>query len=417
VAEWQRQHVSDSTSASGTSPQRTPWLSSPLEVFLVALRLGVTSFGGPIAHIGYFRAEYVDRRRWVDEHTFADLVGLCQFLPGPASSQLGIAIGIQRRGLVGGVLAWLGFTLPSAVLLVLFAYGVDDIGSSADGWVHGLKVVAVAVVALAVWSMARSLAWDLPRGAIAVAGAAVMLAWDAAAAQILVIAAGGLVGWVLFRRTPPPPKLDLVVPVSRRASAIALVMFVGLLAVLPIAKATTDDQSVAMADTFYRSGSLVFGGGHVVLPLLEKGVVDPGWLPEEDFLAGYGAAQAVPGPLFTFSAYLGAAVEPEPNGVPGASLALVAIFVPAFLLIMGVLPLWEAIRTRPVARAVMRGVNAAVVGILLAALWRPVVTSAVDDGFDVALALAALAALAWLKLPPWMVVVLTAAGGALVAQL
>jgi chromate transporter len=265
--------------------------------------------------------------------------------------------------------------------------------------------------------MARSLAWDLPRGAIAVAGAAVMLAWDAAAAQILVIAAGGLVGWVLFRRTPPPPEFDLVVPVSRRASAIALVMFVGLLAVLPIAKATTDDQSVAMADTFYRSGSLVFGGGHVVLPLLEKGVVDPGWLPEEDFLAGYGAAQAVPGPLFTFSAYLGAAVEPEPNGVPGASLALVAIFVPAFLLIMGVLPLWEAIRTRPVARAVMRGVNAAVVGILLAALWRPVVTSAVDDGYDVALALAALAALAWLKLPPWMVVVLTAAGGALVAQL
>jgi chromate transporter len=391
--------------------------SSALEVFAVALRLGLTSFGGPIAHLGYFKDEYVDRRRWVDEPAYADLVALSQFLPGPASSKLGISIGILRRGLLGGLAAWLGFTLPSAILMVLFAYGAKQVGSSADGWIHGLKVVAVAVVGLAVWSMARSLAWDLRRGPIAIGAAAVMLAWSVAAAQVVVIVAGGVLGWRLLRSHKPPPKLELFVPITKRAAVVAWVLFFGILIALPIVRGATDNQAIAMGDSFYRAGSLVFGGGHVVLPLLQTGLVEPGWLSNEEFLAGYGAAQAVPGPLFTFAAYLGVVVDPEPNGFPGAGLALFAIFLPAFLLTIGVLPLWEVIRSRPSAQAALRGVNAAVVGILVAALWRPVITSAIDDGIDVVLALAAFAALAVWKLPPWLVVVLTAAGGALVAWL
>jgi chromate transporter len=386
-----------------------------LEVFMVALRLGLTSFGGPIAHIGYFRSEYVERRRWIDEPTYADLVAVSQFLPGPASSKLGMSIGMLRAGLPGGVAAWLGFTLPSAVLMVLFGYGADSVGSEADGWIHGLKVVAVAVVALAVWSMARSLAFDRQRGTIAIAAAVVMLSWDHAAAQVVVIVAGGLLGWFAFRSDAAVPKLDVKVTLGRRSAIVGWALFALLLVALPIARNNADSQELNIADGFYRSGSLVFGGGHVVLPLLESEVVDHGWVSKDKFLAGYGAAQANPGPLFAFSAYLGTVMEPEPNGVPGATLALVAIFLPAFLLTVGVMPLWGAMRERPWVQAALRGVNAAVVGILLAALYSPVFTSAIGKPSDLALALAAFGALAVWRLPPWLVVVLTAAGGAVVA--
>lgn len=388
-----------------------------LEVFLVALRLGLTSFGGPIAHLGYFRAEYVERRRWVDEAGYADLVAISQFLPGPASSQLGMSIGMLRRGVAGSIAAWLGFTLPSAVLLVLFAYGADTLGSSADGWIHGLKVVAVAVVALAVWSMARSLAWDRRRGPIAIVAAIIMLAWSIAAAQVFVIVGGALVGWWLLRDQRTLPRLTLAVSTRRRTGVACLALFFVLLIALPVARQFTDSEPVATGESFYRAGSLVFGGGHVVLPLLESSFVDSGWVSSEDFLAGYGAAQAVPGPLFTFGAYLGTVMEPEFNGVPGGAFALVMIFLPAFLLITGVLPFWGAIRSRPGAQAALRGVNAAVVGILLAALWRPVTTSAIDRPADVVLAGAAFMALAVWKVPPWLVVILTAAGGVLVTQM
>jgi chromate transporter len=404
------------TESAEPSPAGLPTRSrgTSLEVFLVATKLGLTSFGGPIAHLGYFRSEYVDRREWVDEPTFADLVALSQFLPGPASSKLGMSIGILRGGMLGGVAAWLGFTLPSAVLMVLFAYGEQHLGTEAAGWIHGLKVVAVAVVALAVWSMARSLAFDRPRGTIAVAAAVTMLAWPVAVAQVLVIAGGGFIGWWILRSTDAVPALSLKVPIGRRAAVISFAVFLALLVGLPLARHSTDSQPLNVADSFFRSGSLVFGGGHVVLPLLQAEVVPPGWVTNEQFLAGYGAAQAVPGPLFTFAAYLGAVMGPEPNGVPGAALALVAIFLPAFLMTVGVLPLWGAMRAHPGVQAILRGVNAAVVGILLAALYTPVATSAILKPMDFALALAAFAALAIWKLPPWLVVVLTAAGGALI---
>jgi chromate transporter len=395
---------------------------SLVEVFGVALRLGLTSFGGPIAHLGYFRTEYVERRKWLDEAAYADLVAVSQSLPGPSSSMLGMSIGTLRAGLRGGVAAWLGFTLPSAVMLVLFGYGADTVGSDADGWVHGLKVAAVAVVALAVWSMAKTLASDRARGTIAIAAAIVLLSWDSAAAQFVAIAAGGFVGWLGFRGASESREAAATsasgtgvrVPLGRRTVAVCGVLFVVLLAGLPIARHNVDSQAVNVADGFYRSGALVFGGGHIVLPLLESEVVDHGWLSEERFLAGYGAAQAVPGPLFTFGAYLGTTMEPEPNGVPGAALALVAIFLPGYLLMMGALPLWAAARSRPGVQAGLAGVNAAVVGILLAALYDPVGTSAIRKPTDLALALAAFGALALWKLPPWLVVVLAAVAGAVV---
>jgi chromate transporter len=388
---------------------------SLLEVFVVALRLGLTSFGGPIAHLGYFRSEYVERRRWLDEATYADLVAVSQSLPGPSSSMLGMSIGTLRAGLPGGIIAWLGFTLPSAVMLVLFAYGADYIGSDADDWLHGLKVVAVAVVALAVWSMAKSLASGRTRGTIAIAAAVLLLSWDHAAAQFAAVAAGGLVGWLALRDDAAvESRLHVRVPIGRRTTVVCGLLFVVLLAGLPLVRHNVDSQAVNVADGFYRSGALVFGGGHVVLPLLESEVVDHGWLSEEKFLAGYGAAQAVPGPLFTFAGYLGTVMEPEPNGVAGASLALVAIFLPGYLLMMGALPLWGALRMRPKVQAVLAGVNAAVVGILLAALYDPVATSAIGKPTDFALALAAFGALAVWKLPPWLVVVLTAVAGAVI---
>jgi chromate transporter len=384
------------------------------EVLRVAGRLGLTSFGGPIAHIGYFRHEYVERRRWVDEHTFTDLVAMSQFLPGPASSELGIAIGVLRAGLAGGIAAWIGFTLPSAIALVVFAFAAQDLGPEASGWLHGLKVVAVAVVALAVWSMARAMAFDRRRGAIALGATGIALVWTAAFSQVALIAVGGLVGWLVLRGGPMTPGSPIRVPIGRATAVTAGITFVLLLALLPLVRQLTDDHAIEILDSFYRTGALVFGGGHVVLPILEGEVVAAGWTSTETFLAGYGAAQAVPGPLFTFAAYLGAAMTPPPNGVGGAVLATVAIFLPGFLLTIAVLPSWAVLRQRSDLQAAVRGINAVVVGILLAALYDPLWTTAILRPIDAALALAALLALAVWRVPPWVVVVLTALGGALV---
>ena len=384
-----------------------------IEILLVALRLGLTSFGGPIAHIGYFRDEYVTRRHWLSEQRFAELVGLCQFLPGPASSQLGIAIGMGRAGYIGALAAWLGFTLPSAVALILFAYGVDALGGEATEWLHGLKIVAVAVVALALWGMGKALTPDKPTIAIAIIASAVLLFTDTAILQLAVIAGGAVLGLAFLRPgditpTPSPDKTGGV-----PSAAIALILFFALLLALPIASELINNDPLALADSFYRSGSLVFGGGHVVLPLLEAEVVPTDLVSKDDFLAGYGAAQAVSGPLFTFSAYLGTIADILSPGWAGGLLALGSIFFPAFLLVFGVLPFWDRLRAYTRARAAISGVNAAVVGILLSALYDPVFTGAITSPEDFALAAGALALLKFWKTPPWLVVVLTGGAGAL----
>jgi chromate transporter len=384
-----------------------------LEVLGVSTRLGLTSFGGPIAHFGYYREEYVVRRRWLDEAQYADLVALCQFLPGPASSQVSIAIGTMRAGLLGGLAAWLGFTLPSALLMIAFAHGVQALGVADARWLHGLKIVAVAVVAQAVWGMARSLAPDRPRATLAILAALAVLVSRTAAAQIAVIAAAGLLGRLLLPASETAPARPTSVRVGRGVAAAALAVFFGLLIGLPIARQVTASHALAVFDGFYRSGSLVFGGGHVVLPLLQAEVVPPGWVSNEEFIAGYGAAQAVPGPLFTFAAYLGAVMHEPPNGWIGGAWALVAIFVPAFLLVIGALPFWEGLRERPGFQAALRGINAAVVGLLLAALYDPVWTSAIQSAADFGVALVAFALLVFWRVAPWLVVLLTAIGGAL----
>ncbi|MDE0311349.1 MAG: chromate efflux transporter [Caldilineaceae bacterium] len=388
------------------------------EIFLVAGRLGLTSFGGPIAHIGYFREEYVVRRKWLDEGTFAELIALCQFLPGPASSQLGMAVGIRRGGLLGGFAAWLGFTLPSALALILFAYGVQELGAqeSAD-WLHGLKIVAVAVVALALWGMGRTLTPDRTRITIAVVAAGALLLSGGIAAQLVVITGGAVLGLIVLK--PPEPRVDAdaVSNGGTRAAAVLLIAFLVLLAVLPVASRLTENLAVDVVDSFYRTGSLVFGGGHVVLPLIEAEVVPPGWVTSDEFLAGYGAAQAVPGPLFTFSAYLGASVDGLTPAWGGGLLGLAAIFAPSFLLVPGVLPFWEKVRGVARVRQALMGVNAAVVGLLLAALYDPLWTSAIETPADFAVAAAAFALLAFWKAPPWLVVVVTAIAGAAVTQL
>ena len=393
-------------------------LSAALEVLGVAARLGVTSFGGPVAHLGYFRREYVVRRRWLDEQTYADVVALCQFLPGPASSQVGIAVGILRAGLAGGLAAWLGFTLPSALLLTAFALWIRGIDLSGAGWLLGLKIAAVAVVAQAVWGMARALCPDRERATIAVVAALVVIAWPGAWGQVLVIVVAGLVGLSLRAGAgEPTPAPAVRVPFGRGLGGAALVLFFALLVALPLARYATGNHVVAVIDAFYRSGALVFGGGHVVLPLLQAEVVPPGWVSREQFLAGYGAAQAVPGPLFTLSAYLGAVMRPTPTGWAGAALALGAIFLPALLLVVGTLPFWDALRARPAFRAALRGINAAVVGLLLAALYDPVWTGAIHGPADFALALVAFGLLALWSAPPWLVVVLSAAGAQAIAGL
>jgi len=387
-----------------------------LEVLGVALRLGLTSFGGPIAHLGYFREEYVVQRRWLDETSYADVVALCQFLPGPASSQVGIAIGYIRAGMAGGLAAWIGFTLPSALALVMFAYGVEEFDVIDAGWLHGLKLVAVAVVAQAVWGMGRSLALDRDRATIVIVAAVAALAWQSAIMQVSIILVSGFVGWKILKVDAVQSSKDsLSTFIPKWMGIVALVVFFVILAGLPLARQLESSQTLAIFDSFFRSGSLVFGGGHVVLPLLQSEVVGPGWMTNAEFVAGYGATQAVPGPLFTFSAYLGAVISPGPQGIVGGGLALVAIFLPSFLLITGVLPFWDLLRRRDVFRRALNGVNAAVVGLLLAALYNPVWTSSVETPEDFALAISALGLLMFWKTPPWMVVSLAAGGGAAIA--
>lgn len=398
--------------------EASPHHTGAATVFLVFLRLGLTSFGGPVAHIGYFRDEFVTRRKWLTERAYADLVALCQFLPGPASSQVGMGIGLARGGFAGGLAAWAGFTLPSAVLMIAAAYGIAGVGTDGTpGWLQGLKIVAVAVVAQAVWGMARSHAADLSRIAIAAIAAAIALLWQDALAQIAIIVMGAVAGAMLPVKRAPGDQTSFSSGIGRSAAFVTLGLFALLLVGLPLVAASTTAPAIDVADASYRSGALVFGGGHVVLPLLEEATVGPGWLDEDPFLAGYGLAQAVPGPLFTFSAYLGAAMDHGPGGVPGGLLALVAIFLPSFLLIVGVLPFWDGLRRRDGVRRALSGINAAVVGLLLAALWDPVATSAVNDWRDALLALVALGALAVFRVPPWIVVAATAAGGAAIAAL
>jgi chromate transporter len=388
---------------------------SPGEVFRVFLKLGLTSFGGPIAHLGYFRNEFVERRKWLDETAYADLVALCQFLPGPASSQVGFSLGILRgHGLLGGVAAWVAFTMPSALILLAFAMGAAAFkGPVAEGVLHGLKLVAVAVVAQAIWGMSRTLTPDRARTGIALAAIAIVVFFAGSFGQIAAIALGACAGLWLCRGDVAPVSGHLNFPVTRRAGIIALVLFAALLLIPPVVVPATGSQALALFDAFYRSGALVFGGGHVVLPLLQAQVVAPGWVGNEAFLAGYGLAQAVPGPLFTFAAYLGAVMGPAPNGLAGAAIALVALLLPGMLLVYGTLPFWDAMRTRPAAQAAMRGTNAAVVGILGAALYNPVWTSAVLTPRDFALAVAGFLLLTVWKLAPWIVVVLLAAAAAL----
>jgi len=388
-------------------------------VFRVFLRLGLTSFGGPVAHIGYYRAELVERRKWLDEHAFGDIVALCQFLPGPASSQTGFSIGILRAGLPGGFAAWLGFTLPSALAMILFGYGVTRFGDlSGAAWLHGLKIVAVAVVAQAVWGMARSLAPDKERATVAVGAAILALAAPTAWGQVGAIVAGGLIGWgLLADRAATRPGAPLAVHLPRAWSLAALLLFFLLLFGLPLVAAAVPAQPIRLFDAFYRSGALVFGGGHVVLPLLQAEVVPPGWVSTDAFLAGYGAAQAVPGPLFTFSAYLGTVAGPAPNGWVGGLICLLAIFLPSFLLLIGALPFWDALRRRASVQSALLGVNAAVVGLLLAALYRPVWTSAIFGPADFALGILAFLLLALWVVPPWLVVLLGALAASVVAML
>jgi chromate transporter len=396
--------------------------SAALPVFLVFLRLGLTSFGGPVAHLGYFRSELVERRRWLSESAYADLVALCQFLPGPASSQVGLGLGLHRAGPWGALAAWAGFTLPSAVAMALAALGVAALDPGGDdGWLRGLKIVAAAVVAQAVWGMARALAPDRPRATLALGAAALVLVWPLtgwplAIGQVVPIALGALVGWLLFRSVVAGSGDALHVPVSRRTGALCLLGLAGLLAALPVlaALALAPEPALRLADGMVRAGALVFGGGHVVLPLLQTEVVETGLVSADAFLAGYGLAQAVPGPLFTLSAYLGAAAgDTVLTGLGLALLATVAIFIPAALLLFGALPFWGALRAAPAARAALTGINAAVVGLLLAAFYDPVMTGAVAQPAHAAFGLAAFLALQIWKMPPWLVVLAGAGAGGL----
>jgi chromate transporter len=386
-----------------------PPTGSPFEVLRVFLKLGLTSFGGPIAHIGYFREELVVRRRWVDDAAYTDLVALCQFLPGPASSQVGFSLGLIRAGYWGGLAAWTGFTLPSAILLTAFAYGAGALGGPIGlGVIHGLKLVAVAIVAQAVWGMARTLCPDRQRATIACAAALLILFSTSFVAQVGTMVMGGIAGFWLCRASARTVAPSLGAPVSRRVGAIALLIFFVLLVALP---ALGISPSVQLFDGFYRSGALVFGGGHVVLPLLSKAFVATGWVSEDAFLAGYGAAQAVPGPLFTFAAYLGAVATASPHRIAGAALGLVGIFLPGVLVLLGTLPFWDAFRRRVGAQAIMRGVNAAVVGLLGAALYNPLWISSIKSSGDFALALVGFVLLTVWRVPPLLVVVLGALGG------
>lgn len=382
-------------------------IRSLIEIFLVSTRLGLTSFGGPTAHLGYFHDEYVRRRKWMDEKNYADLVALCQFLPGPSSSQVGIGIGIMRAGIVGGITSFIGFTFPSVVALIAFALLMTGFDVGNAGWIHGLKIVAVAIVAHAIIGMAKSLTPDLKRKAIAIVALLVTILWQTAFSQVAVILIAAVIGYLLLKQENDGGVVQPRFPVSKQVGAICLLLFVGLLVALPLLKEATGSYWVAMFDSFYRSGSFVFGGGHVVLPLLEKEFVPTGWMSEEAFLAGYGVTQAVPGPLFTFSAYLGSVM----NGWLGGVVATVAIFLPAFLLVIGALPFWDQLRNHPKITGAIMGMNAAVIGILIAALYSPIWTSSILEAKDFALAVILFSMLSYWKLPPWIVVVTGAVAG------
>ncbi|WP_226536476.1 chromate transporter [Fictibacillus halophilus] len=384
-----------------------------LEILLVSTRLGLTSFGGPIAHLGYFHEEYVRKRKWLDEKSYADLVALCQFLPGPASSQVGIGIGVMRGGVLGGIISFIGFTLPSVIALILFALVLEGLNISDLSWIHGLKIVAVAVVAHAILGMAEKLTPDLKRKTIALLALVVTLLWQTAFSQVGVIFVAGLLGFLLYRQQAESEDTEFKFPVSRTFAVICLTLFFSLLILLPIIREATSISWIAFFDSFYRSGSLVFGGGHVVLPLLEREFVPTDWISEEAFLAGYGAAQAVPGPLFTFAAYLGAVM----NGWQGGLLATFAIFLPAFLLILGTLPFWNMLRRNLKIKGALMGVNAAVVGILISAFYKPIWTSTILKPIDFAFAAVLFSMLVYWKLPPWIIVVTGAIGGLLMTSL
>lgn len=383
---------------------------TPGEVFTAFLKLGLTSFGGPIAHLGYFRDELVTRRGWLSDHAYADLVALCQFLPGPASSQVGFALGMMRAGWMGALAAFMAFTLPSALILLVFAMTAATVsGPIGVGALDGLKIVAVAIVAQAVWGMARNLCPDQERASIAVAAVAILAFVPGAFGMVGAIGLGAVAGLVLGRGTAKQVSGHVTMPVRRWQAGLCLAAFGVLLVLLPLVAGGS--QVLQVIDGFYRSGALVFGGGHVVLPLLQAETVASGWVTPDTFLAGYGAAQAVPGPLFTFAAYLGAALGPEPNGIVGAAIALVAIFLPGFLILLGVLPFWDRFRTMATAQSLMQGANAAVVGVLGSALYSPVFTSAIGDMRDFTLALLCFVLLMTWKMPPWVVVIVAALGG------
>lgn len=383
-----------------------------LHVFLIFLRLGLTSFGGPIAHLGYFQQEFVKRRKWLSEHAYVDLVALCQFLPGPSSSQVGIAIGLGRAGYLGAIAAWAGFTLPSVIMLVLFAYGLTEVDNLVhEGWIHGLKIVAVAVVAQAVWSMGKNLCPDPKRMTFAVIAALLTTLFPGALGQISAIVGGGIMGWLILRQKEVLPHADFPIKVSRFSGVLMLTLFLCLLLLLPIIVKAFPNHTLAVFDSFYRVGSLVFGGGHVVLPLLQSVVVPSGMVSNDLFLAGYGVAQAAPGPLLSFAAYLGVISRTAPNGLFGAAIALAGIYIPSFLLILGVLPFWEKIRRYQWVKQSMLGVNAVVVGLLSAALYNPVWTSSIHTTIDFCFALSAFLLLSFWKWPPWLVVILSAGVG------
>jgi chromate transporter len=384
-------------------------LTSLIEILIVSTRLGLTSFGGPVAHLGYFHTEYIRRRKWIDEKSYADLVALCQFLPGPASSQVGIGIGVMRAGVLGGIVSFIGFTLPSVLALIIFALILQGFDVGNAGWIHGLKIVAAAVVAHAIIGMANNLTPDLKRKSIALFALVGTLMWQTAFSQVGVIVIAGFIGFLLFRQHMDADDSRLEFPISKRLAVLCLGLFFGLLIALPILREVTSWNWIALFDSFYRSGSLVFGGGHVVLPLLEREFVPTGWISEEAFLAGYGAAQAVPGPLFTFAAYIGAVI----NGWKGGLVAAFAIFLPAFLLILGTLPFWDFLRRNVKVKAALMGVNAAVVGILISAFYFPIWTSSITAPIDFAFAAILFSMLVYWKLPPWAIVLTGAIGGTL----
>ncbi|GLO67986.1 chromate transporter [Oceanobacillus kimchii] len=390
-------------------------LKALLEILFISTRLGLTSFGGPIAHLGYFHDEYVRRRKWMDEKSYADLVALAQFLPGPASSQVGIGIGVMRAGTLGGIVSFIGFTIPSVVALVIFALLMQSFNVGEMGWIHGLKLVAVAIVAHAIIGMATKLTPDLQRKTIALVALVVTLLWQTVYSQVVVILIAAMIGYVIYKNYSNDVQASHthVKILTKKFGFICLSLFFGLLLLFPILREITTSHWVAMFDSFYRSGSLVFGGGHVVLPLLEREFVPTGWVSEEAFLAGYGAAQAVPGPLFTFAAYLGAVM----NGWIGGLVATIAIFLPAFLLILGTLPFWNSLRNNHKIKGALMGVNAAVVGILIAAFYQPIWTSAVLSPIDFAFAAILFSMLVYWKLPPWVIVLTGAIGGTLISYI